>query len=92
MEDSKESHKVPLSDPLIPWYALGGIIASIAGWFGKRQINRIDNLEKHQVKKQDLDDSTDRILTHITERTAEIKLSSDKAHNRIDEILMKENN
>ena len=72
------------------YFGIGTAIAGVVGWFTKRQLSRIDRLEQQQVSKDDLNTVISKINTHVTERTTELKLTTDAAHNRIDAILMQD--
>ena len=70
--------------------AVGSLVAAIIGWFGKRQLARLDSLERNVVTKDDIEKVISKVNTHVTERTQELKLSADAAHDRIDSILMQD--
>jgi len=80
-----------MTDLSTAWWTAGGLAAAIAGWFAKRHLKRIDdleesskNLELMHVTKEDLDNVITKVNTHVTERTTELKVSVDAAHKRID--------
>jgi hypothetical protein len=70
----------------------GGFIAGILGWFGKRQLARIDSLEKYSADKKDLDHMTTTIMDHITTTNIDTKTELSRTNDRIDTMLLRREN
>ena len=77
---------------------IGGAILSVFAWLGRREIRRIDALEKelrhlggalctHEdiaATERRIRESISAGLNHVAERLGDIKAVADKAHDRID--------
>ena len=79
------------------WDAIAGrlaaVLAAIAGWFGIRQLRRLDVIEKEKVAREELnaalaarDKQIDRIVSAIDESTKKADARGERIHTRIDQL------